>query len=49
MEQVSQESDEEIHEWDDITGRVVNKVIAIPLSHAGKLTLTTKSTGPMAR
>jgi len=30
-EQFSQESDEEIHGWDDTTGRVVSKVIAFRL------------------
>ena len=35
MEQFSQERDEEIHGWDDTTGKVVSKVIATPFSGTG--------------
>lgn len=35
MEQFPQESDEEIHGWDNTTGRVVSKVIAFLLLDSG--------------
>ena len=42
MEQFSQDSDQEIHGWDDITGQVVSKVIAFHLPEIWRMGLHQK-------